>query len=76
MDIKLKWMDASRQTAGGTRFGVPWPKGAQKQETPLYLYGADGKAVPVQNEAQAYWPDGSVKWTLHSTVVDLSLIHI
>ena len=70
MDIKLKWMDASRQTAGGTRFGVPWPKGAHKQETPLYLYGADGKAVPVQNETQAYWPDGSVKWTLHSTVLD------
>jgi hypothetical protein len=29
-----------------------------------------GQSLPVQTKINAYWPDGSVKWLLHSAVLD------
>ena len=66
MEIKLHWMNESAPGKGGTSFGLPWAKGALDRKTPLYLTDARGKAVSMQTSPRAFWPDGSVKWTLHS----------
>ena len=74
MKRTLTWMRNNYQqvldgTVRGTRFGIPWARGEYHEE-PLYLYDGSGKPMPVQTVPQAYWPDGSIKWTLHSTVFE------
>lgn len=66
MNVSLKWMNPVGWRSGAASFGVPWEKGALDRHTPLYLYDEQGNLLPAQHEARAYWPDGSVKWTLHS----------
>ena len=66
MKINLSWMNENAPVKGGTTFGLPWAKGQMDRTTPLYLTDEKGKSLPVQNEPRAFWPDGSVKWTLHS----------
>ena len=72
MERKLNWMRKShyqelRSAWKGTRFGIPWAKGVYSGG-PLFLKSQDGRSLPLQTEQQAFWPDGSVKWSLHSTV--------
>ena len=56
-----------RTKEGAVSFGCVWDKGLVKKESAFFLTGsADQKEYPVQSEVTAYWPDGSVKWTLHS----------
>lgn len=55
----------------GGDLGVPWSKGDLKRGelAALYLGGADdGSRLPLQSRPAAYWPDGSIKWSLHSAV--------
>lgn len=68
MRVDLNWMGGAGQS-GGTSFGIPWKKGQLSPETPLYLYDDQGGAIPAQHEVRAWWPDGSVKWTLHSAAL-------
>ena len=49
-------------------WGVPWARGAVKNGQAFSLAGADGKALPLQQWALAYWPDGSLKWSGFATV--------
>ncbi|HEY1378075.1 MAG TPA: hypothetical protein VGF55_14840 [Gemmataceae bacterium] len=44
--------------------GLPLPRGMLSDPTGWTLTGAAGAAVPVQAEALARWPDGSVRWVL------------
>ncbi len=44
--------------------GLPFPRGGLQDTGPLSLVGAAGRPIPVQSEALARWPDGSVKWLL------------
>ena len=44
--------------------GVPFAKGILGDAQRCELRGPDGKAIPGQFRALAYWPDGSVKWLL------------
>ena len=69
MNVTLRWMNGSSRQ-GTASFGVPWERGALDRTTPLYLYDDQGRLLPSQHEARAYWPDGSVKWTLHSATLD------
>jgi hypothetical protein len=63
----LHWLDGRpAETAGGSAWGVPWPKGTLPARTPLALTTEDGTPVPVQSWPLAYWPDGSLKWTGHA----------
>src|ERR1700755_772567 len=63
----LHWRDGRpAETAGGSAWGVPWPRGTLAPHTPLALTAGDGTPVPVQSWPLAYWPDGSVKWTGHA----------
>jgi len=70
MNIKLHWMNKNKPAVGGTTFGLPWKKGALMRDTALYLTDAHDAAVAMQSTPRAFWPDGSVKWTLHSTHLD------
>lgn len=68
MKLELNWMDKAHPCEGGFSWGLPWEKGALDRNTPLYLCDEEGKNVPMQSECRAYWPDGSVKWTLHTAI--------
>lgn len=53
----------------GTRcvtWGMPWKKGEVKNVKALVLKSSSGESLEMQNKINAYWPDGSVKWSLHS----------
>ncbi len=62
--IKLNWI---KQKAPYVTWGMPHKKGTLQEEDTFVL--KDGEhTIPVQTKANAYWNDGSVKWTLHSAV--------
>lgn len=66
LPIELKWLEESTVCSGGVTWGVPWGKGALHKNEEITLENDRGEPVPVQSWAQAYWPDGSVKWTGHA----------
>ncbi|NPV48088.1 MAG: hypothetical protein HPY69_14130 [Armatimonadetes bacterium] len=57
--------------AAPVRGGVPFPRGVWLDSTVARLTGADGRALPCQTRPIAHWYDGSVKWLLVDTQVDL-----
>ncbi|WP_242504432.1 Tat pathway signal sequence domain protein [Promicromonospora panici] len=70
--IELRWLDRDTPgaLAGGTTWGVPWPRGSFAPDQEFALSTAAGEAVPVQTWPTAWWPDGSVKWTAHAVSED------
>lgn len=44
--------------------GVPFPRALMRADEDLALRDERGKAVPLQHEVLARWPDGSVRWAL------------
>jgi len=62
-------MNPDMPVTGGTTFGLPWAKGTLDRYTPLHVADASGAPIPSQHSPRAYWPDGSVKWTLHSAAL-------
>ncbi|MEU1666074.1 twin-arginine translocation signal domain-containing protein [Streptomyces sparsogenes] len=70
--VEITWLeDGGPGAAAGSTFGVPWPKGTQPADQKFALATADGKDVPLQTWATAYWPDGSLKWTAHAAAEGL-----
>jgi hypothetical protein len=53
-------------------FGVPFPRGNLLQTQKLMLHDPADGMLPLQTEILARWPDGSVKWVLIDTKVDLA----
>lgn len=53
------------------RGGIPFPLGQLKSGQPLRLLDAAGAALPYSARPTAHWYDGSVKWLLVDTQVDL-----
>jgi len=51
--------------------GVPLAQGALRDPAAAALFDASGREVPLQTEALAKWPDGSVRWLLLDFQVDL-----
>ena len=49
--------------------GVPLSRGALASAENVRLLGADGKEVPCQVAATAWWPDKSIKWVLVDAVL-------
>ncbi|GAE95467.1 hypothetical protein JCM21714_4711 [Gracilibacillus boraciitolerans JCM 21714] len=47
-------------------WGVPWKKGELNSVNHLMLQNKNKQNIALQSQIQAYWPDGSVKWTKHS----------
>jgi hypothetical protein len=67
--LKLKWLNRSPKRSSGVSWGVPWERGILKREDTLTLMDECGEKTPIQSWPMAYWPDGSVKWTGHSAVL-------
>lgn len=71
LPVHLRWLNPPAMAAGVT-WGVPWSKGDLKRGEldALCLGGGadDGSRLPLQSRPAAYWPDGSIKWSLHSAV--------
>ncbi len=53
-----------RSQEGFTTFGGIWTKG-EVLENHFVLVNEKGEEVPMQSQATAYWPDGSIKWSSH-----------
>jgi hypothetical protein len=53
------------------RFGVPVPRGVLRDPQHVQLHDDRGSERPVQIEPAAYWPDGSYKWIILDTFLDL-----
>lgn len=70
MPTKLHWLAPRKEAAVPVTFGVPHHRGTLDRKEILRLVDDSGKAVPVQTKHTAFWPDGSVKWTAHSAVLD------
>src|SRR5438105_752684 len=51
-------------------FGVPLPQGAARDDVTWQLLDAD-RAYPVQAETLDRWPDGSIRWLLVDSQVDV-----
>ncbi|MEO5958086.1 MAG: Tat pathway signal sequence domain protein, partial [Opitutaceae bacterium] len=67
--VQINWLgNTPAPVPAGVSWGVPWPKGAVPKEQKFSLKAADGKALPLQSWALAYWPDGSLKWSGFATV--------
>src|SRR5690349_13780162 len=66
--VAVRWLEGGTpaELAGGTTFGVPWPRGAFAPDQRFALTADTGTAVPVQTWVTGWWPDGSVKWTAHA----------
>ncbi|MEZ3180921.1 Tat pathway signal sequence domain protein [Streptomyces pimonensis] len=66
--VTVRWLDgaAPQEVAGGTTWGVPWPRGAFSPEQGFALTTESGEAVPMQSWPIGWWPDGSVKWSAHA----------
>ena len=66
--VELRWLEGGvpAEFAGGTTWGVPWPRGAFAPDQQFALTTPAGAALPVQSWPTAWWPDGSVKWTAHA----------
>ncbi|MBQ7063690.1 MAG: hypothetical protein IJM90_02190 [Firmicutes bacterium] len=68
--VKLNWINNHHPANGiTTSWGVSWPRGTMKTADHLRL--SDGTdEVGMSSRVIARWPDGSIKWTGHSAVVD------
>lgn len=53
------------------RGGIPFAIGQLKDDQPLRLLDAAGKPLPYSARPTAHWYDGSIKWLLVDTQVDL-----
>jgi len=51
--------------------GIPFAQGALREPEAAALFDAEGRELPLQTEALARWPDGSVRWLLLDFQADL-----
>lgn len=68
--LGLSWITERKALKTPISFGSPWAKGALMPEETVSLQDQTENNIPVQTKVNAYWPDGSVKWLLHSAVLD------
>ena len=65
--VPLRWLENPPHLAfSGTTWGVAWPRGQVSPDQDFSLRGASGQPQTLQSWPQAYWPDGSIKWSAHA----------
>jgi hypothetical protein len=52
--------------------GIPMRQGALKDPAATALFDANGKQLPLQTEVLARWSDGSIRWLLVDSQIDLN----
>lgn len=69
--MKLRWLEGQPKYPCGVTWGVPWKQGELNRENikKLSLYNSKGESICTETWPQAFWPDGSIKWTGHSAVI-------
>ncbi|WP_078060198.1 exo-rhamnogalacturonan lyase family protein [Gracilibacillus timonensis] len=68
--LDFDWLTPRKAKRTPVSFGSPWAQGALLPEESVSLIDQTGNIEPIQTKVNAYWPDGSVKWLLHSGVLD------
>jgi len=68
-DIEIRYLE-HRHTSQSATWGVPWKRGERFGVDNLHAADAQGRLFPTQSSVRATWPDGSVKWSLHSADLD------
>lgn len=68
--VTLNWLMPRKAAKAAVSFGTPWAKGVLQPHEAVLLQDSLGNRLPVQSKVNAYWPDGSVKWLLHSAMLD------
>jgi hypothetical protein len=70
----LSWLGGDPPaTSIGVSWGVPWPRGAVTNGSPIVVQTSDKRTLPTQNWPLAFWPDGSVKWSGLAIAADAKL---
>ncbi len=68
-NVKLNWINNHNPADNVTAaWGVAWPRGEMKSVDSLRLLDGS-KNVEMDSWVNAWWPDGSIKWTGHSAVI-------
>ncbi|EED22621.1 conserved hypothetical protein [Talaromyces stipitatus ATCC 10500] len=63
----LTWLGDPPSHTTGTTFGVPWEQGRYLPGCgSLVCFDSNRQRLPLQSWINAYWPDGSIKWTGHA----------
>jgi len=73
--LTLKEPASIRRENAPLRSGVPFPKGvldSEKIESDLSLFEKNGKQLPLQLKPLSIWDDGSIRWLLIDTEVDIA----
>ena len=63
--VKLHFLE-NRTNTGYVTWGVPWKKGEINEKNAFELKNSKGEKIAIQTKVNAYWPDGSYKWTAHT----------
>jgi len=72
VDLTIDEASGVARKAWPVTAGVPFAKGQLKNVQSLKLSSSDGKPLPLETYVSAKWLDGSVKWALLDTQVDLA----
>ncbi|KAF3352700.1 hypothetical protein VdG1_08866 [Verticillium dahliae VDG1] len=65
--VSVHWLGNAPNHTIGTTFGLPWPKGKyDAKKTDFTISGGSGESLPLESWVNAYWPDGSIKWSGHA----------
>ena len=68
--MKVKWLNRKPTEKTGISWGVPWAKGTLNKNDSICLKDGSEQNIPLQSWPMAFWPDGSVKWTGHTAVLE------
>jgi hypothetical protein len=69
--VQLSWLAKKAPgLSAGVSWGVPFAEGEVSAESKFSLKDGKGNTLVLQSWPMAYWPDGSLKWSGLSTVVD------
>ena len=71
VDLSVRDHSGVARTGVPVRGGVPFPRGVLKACTGARLHTDTGEEVPCQVRPIAHWYDGSIKWLLVDTRVDV-----
>ena len=66
--MKIKWLNNVPKIKAGVTWGTPWSKGVLDRLDNITLKNKNGEEKFIQHWPTAYWPDGSIKWTVQSAV--------
>lgn len=71
IEIRVRESDGFARARWPLTVGVPFARGVRQTAGGLALRDDSGAALPVQTRVLATWPDGSVRWMLLDTQLDL-----